>query len=271
MTAQNGVNIRKEILELGFQEYLAKPIRRRYLEKCLLEFLPEELIEYVKTKDAGEKTDKSMMLAGKNEQKQTGGLNTEKGLLNIGFNQEAYAAILNTYYTEGLKYLELLPSLLETGNIQLFTTHVHGIKSSSASIGAMEVSALFKELEFAGKAGDTGLINRKFTGYLEKFKAVLEEVKAYLINIGRFSETQSEQNLDDQETHEMTVEILQNFKTELDKMNLKVTDELVPEMASKNFGVQINEQIKKLRNAYDMFDFHQVKAILNEMIESRKG
>lgn len=271
LTAQNGVNIRKEILELGFQEYLAKPIRRRYLEKCLLEFLPEELIEYVKTKDAGEKTDKSMMLAGKNEQKQTGGLNTEKGLLNIGFNQEAYAAILNTYYTEGLKYLELLPSLLETGNIQLFTTHVHGIKSSSASIGAMEVSALFKELEFAGKAGDTGLINRKFTGYLEKFKAVLEEVKAYLINIGRFSETQSEQNLDDQETHEMTVEILQNFKTELDKMNLKVTDELVPEMASKNFGVQINEQIKKLRNAYDMFDFHQVKAILNEMIESRKG
>lgn len=271
LTAQNGVNIRKEILELGFQEYLAKPIRRRYLEKCLLEFLPEELIEYVKAKDAVEKADKSVLLAGGDAQKHEGGLKTEKGLLNIGFNQEAYAAILNTYYTEGIKYLELLPNLLEAGDIQLFTTDVHGIKSSSASIGAMEVSELFKELEFAGKAGDTALINRKFAGYLKKFREILEEVKEYLIKIGKFCEVQSEQNLEEQEAQEMTVEMLQNFKTELDKMNLKVTDELVPEMASKNFGVQLNEQIRKLKTAYDMFDFHLVKGILNEMIENRNG
>ena len=269
LTAQNGVNIRKEILDLGFQEYLAKPIRRRYLEKCLLEFLPEELIEHIKTKDAGEKADKNKLLVEGDDQKQKSGLNTEKGLLNIGFNQDAYAAILNTYYTEGVKYLELLPNLLEVGDIQLFTTDVHGIKSSSASIGAMEVSALFKELEFAGKAGDVEQINKKFVRYLEKFTEILEEVKTYLIGIGKFSEAQSEQNLEEQEAQELTAEMLMNFKTELDKMNLKVTDELVPELASKNFGAQINEQIKKLRAAYDMFDFHQVKAILNEMIKAK--
>lgn len=63
--------------------------------------------------------------------------------------------------------------------------------------------------------------------------------------------------------------MLQDLKMKLDKMNLKVTDELIPELASKNFGTQVNEQIKKLRAAYDMFDFHQVKGIVNEMIESR--
>lgn len=269
LTAQNGVNVRKEILDLGFQEYIAKPIKRRYLEKCLLEFLPEELIVRIKTKDVGEKTDKNMRPTEEKDQRQKSGLSTEKGLLNIGFNQDAYAAILNTYYTEGIKYLELLPNLLEVGDIRLFTTNVHGIKSSSASIGAMEVSAVFKELEFAGKAGDVDQINRKFDGYLQKFKEILEEVKTYLIGIGKFSEVQSEQNLDEQEAQEMTVEMLQDLKLELDKMNLKVTDELVPELASKNFGAQVNEQIKKLRAAYDMFDFHQVKVIVNEMIESR--
>lgn len=267
LTAQNGANVREEILALGFQEYLAKPIKRRYLEKCLLEFLPEELIEHIKTKDNGEKAEQDKLLSGGNEQKQKSGLNTDKGLLNIGFNQDAYTAILNTYYTEGIKYIDILPGLLETGNLQLFTTDVHGIKSSSASIGAMEVSELFRELEFAGKAGDVDLINRKFAGYLDKFKSILEEVKIYLIGAGKFSEAETQQNLADQEEQELTIEMMMHLKTELDKMNLKVTDKLVPDLASRNFGTQANEQIRKLRAAYDMFDFHQVKAILNEMIE----
>lgn len=266
LTAQNGANVREEILELGFQEYLAKPIKRRYLEKCLLDFLPEELIKHVKVKDADGKKEDDKASAGKAALPESG-LNTDKGLLNIGFNQDAYAAILNTYYTEGVKYLELLPNLLEVGDIQLFTTDVHGIKSSSASIGAMEVSALFKELEFDGKAGDVESINRKFNGYLDKFRDILEEVKGYLTGIGKFNQAVAQDNLDDKEVEELTKEMLQSLKTELDKMNLKVTDELVPEMASKNFGAQANEKIRKLKEAYDMFDFHQVKAILNELIE----
>lgn len=267
LTAQNGANVREEMLKLGFQEYLAKPIKRRYLEKCLLDFLPEELIDRVKVKDADGKQEESKGSAG-NDQRPEGGLNTDKGLLNIGFNQDAYAAILNTYYSEGVKYLELLPNLLEVGDIQLFTTDVHGIKSSSASIGAMEVSALFKELEFDGKAGNVEAINSKFNGYLEKFKDILEEVKGYLSSIDKFIETESEENLDDKAEEELTLDMLRNLKTELDKMNLKVTDELVPELSTKNFGVQINGQMKKLREAYELFDFHQVKAILNEMMES---
>jgi CheY-like chemotaxis protein len=148
LTAQNGSNAREEILKLGFQEYLSKPIKRRYLEHCLLSFLPEELIERIKPEEQN-KNEKPAKKTDTPEPVQSG-LNTEKGLLNIGFNQDAYAAILNTYYSEGLKYLDMLPDLLEAGDIQLFTTNVHGIKSSSASIGAMEVSGLFKELEFAG-------------------------------------------------------------------------------------------------------------------------
>ena len=266
LTAQNGANVRGEMLELGFQEYLAKPIRKRYLEKCLLEFLPEELIEHVKIKESDDNKTNEKLSADQGQSPESG-LNTDKGLMNIGFNKDAYAAILNTYYAEGVKYLDLLPNLLEAGEIQLFTTDVHGIKSSSASIGAMEVSALFKELEFAGKAGDVASINRKFNGYLDKFREILDEVKAYLIGIGKLSEVNAEDNLDDKEIEEMTADILQNLKAELDKMNLKVTDVLVPELASKNFGAQVNGQIKKLREAYDMFDFHQVKAILNEMME----
>lgn len=271
LTAQNGANVREEMLELGFQEYLTKPIRRRYLEKCLLEFLPEELIEKVKVEDKkGEEESKGKQKAAAEKQEESG-LNIEKGLLNIGFNRDAYAAILNTYYSEGLKYLDILPQLLEAGNMQLFTTNVHGIKSSSASIGAMEVSGLFKELEFAGKEGKADEINQKFTGYMEKFKEILDIVKEYLISNGKMKEAVTEDNLEEKEVEELTVEMLTDLKAELDRMNLKVTDKIIPELASKNFGPQANEQIKKLKEAYDMFDFHQVKAILKELVVDKRS
>lgn len=261
LTAQNGASVREEMIALGFQEYLAKPIKRRYLEKCLLSFLPEEMIERVVTEKETKKPDAP-------ETKIEGGLNTDKGLLNIGFNQDAYAAILNTYYSEGMKYLEQLPALLEAGNIQLFTTNVHGIKSSSASIGAMEVSTLFKELEFAGKDNRIDEINQKFEGYLAKFREILELVKDYLIHNGKFAgKVETEDNLEEQEAQELTGEQLLVLKTELDKMNLKVTDTLMAELATKNFGAEWNRQVKAMKEAYDMFDFHQVKAVLAEMME----
>lgn len=264
LTAQNGANVREEMLNLGFQEYLAKPIKRRYLEKCLLDFLPEEIIERVKTEDAKLRKEGSE----NKKEKVQGGLNTDKGLLNIGFNEDAYAAILNTYYTEGIKYLDQLPTLLEAGNIQLFTTNVHGIKSSSASIGAMEVSALFKELEFAGKDNRIEEIQKKFPGYMEKFKEILELVKDYLIHNDKFAgAVQEEPDLEEQEAEELTRAELSDFKTELDKMNLKVTDALIVQLASRNFGSDVNRDIKKMKEAYDMFDFHQVKAVLGEMLE----
>ncbi len=45
LTANIGMNIREEILDKGFQEYVAKPIRQRYLSRILLTFLPPELVK----------------------------------------------------------------------------------------------------------------------------------------------------------------------------------------------------------------------------------
>ncbi len=261
LTAQNGANVREEIMAAGFQEYLAKPIKRRYLEDCLLRFLPEDLIVKVTVTDSGKPAKKEESAPA---QKSEGGLNTDKGLMNIGFNKDAYAAILNTYYTEGLKYVDQLPQLLEVGDIRLFTTNVHGIKSSSASIGAMEVSDLFRELEFAGKAENMDEIHEKFTPYLEKFKEMLEIVKKYLVDNNQFEAQQEEADLEDMEVEELSMESLNDFKTELDKMNLKVCDAWIADAAGRNFGPEINKDIHAMKEAYEMFDFHQVKQVLQE-------
>lgn len=263
LTANSGGNIREEVLESGFQEYLAKPIKQRYLTKILLQFLPENVFR--KDEKHSERATKEIDLC-----KLENVIDTAKGIANIGYNEDSYCAILNTYYSEGLRKIDELPMLLESGDISLFTTHVHGIKSSSASIGAMTVSAMFKELEFAGKDSKIDYIKSHYDDYVSAFKKILEDVKAYLEQRGKFEyeDKNAVINNDNLELETMTKEMLSEFKDFIDKMNLKECDRLVEDYAARNFGNEVNVKIAAIKKAYDMFDFHEVKKILGEMTES---
>ncbi len=260
LTATTGNNMRDELLDEGFQEYLAKPIKQKYLLTILKEFLPPEALIIRK------KEDKKTTETVKDLTKEENVLQTAKGIANIGFNEDSYCAILNTYYSEGMRKLKDLPNLLEAGDISLFTTNVHGIKSSSASIGAMTVSEMFKELEFAGKANDINKINDKYEAYVEAFKKILGDVKEYLLSKNRFEykeETASDAR-NDAEEEKMTSEMLAELKDFIDKMNLKECDRLIEDYGGRNFGEEMNQKISAIKKAYEMFDFHTVKQLLNE-------
>jgi signal transduction histidine kinase/DNA-binding NarL/FixJ family response regulator len=260
LTASTGGNVREEILDQGFQEYLAKPIKTRYLTQCLVKFLPPDVFKKIVRKPEPEKKQSRDLTKEENK------LITEKGLANIGYNEDSYCAILNTYYSEGMRKLTDLPGYLENGEISLFTTDVHGIKSSSASIGAMTVSLMFKELEFAGKDKDTDYINAHYEPYKEAFLKILEDVKTYLTDRGKFEYKEAAAEADiikNMEEEILNMETLKAFKDAVDKMNLKEGDRIMEEMSGKNYGSD-NEFFEKIKKAYEMFDFHEVKALLNE-------
>ena len=263
LTASTGGNVREEILDQGFQEYLAKPIKTRYLTQCLVKFLPPDVFKKIVRK-VEPKSEKGTLDLTKEENI----LVTTKGLANIGHNEASYCAILNTYYSEGMRKLTDLPNYLEVGNISLFTTDVHGIKSSSASIGAMTVSAMFKELEMAGKEGDVDYIKSHYDPYKEAFIKILEDVKSYLTEKGKFEYKEEGAEADliqNMEEEVLSMEVLKEFKDAVDKMNLKEGDRIMAELSGKNYGVD-SEFFEKVKKAYEMFDFHEVKVLLNEKL-----
>ncbi len=261
LTANTGGTVREDILGMGFQEYLAKPIKQRYLIKILNEFLPPGVLKTIKKSSSKVKDTKKELTKEENV------LDTSKGLSNIGFNEESYCAILNTYYSEGLRKLDELPNLLKEQNIALFTTDVHGIKSSSASIGAMTVSLMFKELEFAGKENNLDYINSHYEDYSKAFIKILGDVKDYLVSKNCFFENKDESNDVSELSEEvLTKEMLETLKDFVDKMNLKECDRIIDDYSKRNFGSDSNELIGKLKAAYEMFDFHEVKAIIASML-----
>ena len=191
----------------------------------------------------------------------TNELNINKGLANIAHNEESYCAILNTYYSEGVRKVAELPGLLKSGEISAFTTDVHGIKSSSASIGADTVSLMFKELEIAGKEGNLDYINERYEEYLNSFVKILDDVKSYLEEKGQFNYLKDANVpvLSNGEETELSLDLLKEFKENVDKMDLKKCDTFIEEVKGKNYGSNINESLTKLIQAYEMFDFHTVK------------
>lgn len=261
VTAEKGDTIRESLLAKGFQDYLPKPIRIRRIEECMLSFIPDK---YIVRNDIRQGTESRK----EEHMPEERGLNVRKGISNIGFNEAAYEAILNTYYHENVLKLQNLEDIFRKEELPAFISAVHGIKSTSASIGAMGLSAQARELEYAGKDGNIGYISEKLPLFLKEYQLILEEIHLYLAERGSLQEEKESRNLQKEE-EELDVRLLADLKDKLDRMDLKACKELLDEMAAANYGSSDNEQISRIKTAYEHFDFHTAKKVLGELKESR--
>jgi HPt (histidine-containing phosphotransfer) domain-containing protein len=102
-----------------------------------------------------------------------------KTLIDEQIIRELREAVGDDYIPELIQaYLEETPTLLRdlqaalaAGDVIPFTRAAHSIKSSSASLGALDFSAQAKELELIGKSGDLSQVSDKVgrltAGYTE--------------------------------------------------------------------------------------------------------
>ena len=107
-------------------------------------------------------------------------LDTAKGLENFVNDEDDYREILGCVLDTAKDDLAELKSYRVASNIEDFTIKAHGMKSQCNLVGAIETGLLAKELEFAGKDNDWALIDSKLPGFIENYKALLDEVTAYL-------------------------------------------------------------------------------------------
>ena len=87
--------------------------------------------------------------------------------------------ILETYYGDLRKKLQRIEQAKKEGDIKNFVIDVHGLKSASASIGAMELSELAKELEMAGKKEQLDFIELHYDELVRKANEVEANLKEF--------------------------------------------------------------------------------------------
>lgn len=103
----------------------------------------------------------------------------DRGIEACGENTELYQNIVAVFIEEGRKKLPLIKRLYKEENWQDYMVAVHGLKSSAASIGAMELSEHAKEMEFAGKEENIGLIHEKTDSLLNEYLVLLQMLTAF--------------------------------------------------------------------------------------------
>ena len=262
-TADFGPEVSRMLLNEGFQDYLAKPVRRFYLERMLRKYMPTELAVNIVTYDAAPESEKEVSQEN-TEDEDPRNIDYDTGLANVGGLIDAYSSVVNAYYREGIVKIGLVKELLADKDYKNYVIEVHALKSSSAAIGAVAMSKLFRELEFAGKANNIEYIESRNESVLETFSDVLDCVKIYLTERGLFVSDEMMQEPEG-DTVELEDEVIDSLIEALSNFNIKETEEKVNECVKINYGHVANEAFRQIKSQLDVFDYHKAKELLTDL------
>lgn len=189
LTANAISGARQQLMEEGFDEYLGKPMNFKQLERLFVQFIPEKKI---KTCAAAQQTEPD----DKKELRELGELipkaDVSQGITFCGGRLSDYLSVLRVTYRNGEKTLKELADLQKNADYVNYTIKIHGLKSTSLSIGAKFVSDMAKEQELAGKAGDYSFIDTHMEDFAREYRGLLSQIRTVLEHYQMLDEEQQE-------------------------------------------------------------------------------
>jgi len=218
LTANAVIGQEEMFLTNGFDGFISKPIDSRELNQMLVELI------------------RNKKLVQENELK-------EAGIIS-GSDEIATAAALDI--KNAIAVLEsILPDLyagsVNSDNLELFTTTVHGIKSALKNIGENSLSDAAYKLEQAGANGRTAVIISETKEFMEALAELTKKIKqAKLRDKGEFSFeiTKEDKNL--------LKERLNTIKTACQKLNIKIAKTTLVGLKQKTWSYEINEILNEI-------------------------
>lgn len=258
LTANTGGNIREEVLEKGFQEYLAKPIKQRYLTQTLLQFLPPGMLKKVRNEKDEKPVEQPVIIPSAPETVSFDKIDYKKGLEIVGGKEELYNKLINTFITEGVEKIDAIKSAFDSNDIKLFTTFVHGVKSAAAGIGAIVLSDKYKELEEFGKADKKDDINKVLDEYLNGYIQVIKALRDHLKQKGLFTGNDSViDSLDAKakSNEEETNLLIDELRKAIKEMDIVTCRKIFTDYENMNISGGIRLKLDKLKALFEMYDF----------------
>lgn len=171
LTANAVSGAKNQYMELGFDDYISKPISIKELDRVIARLLPE--FYKVNASSTGtEETDNY------NEDKAAEYLqyhiDTEKALEFFDGDYEQYISTIRIFVEDYEKRIEKLGIAMEEENLNDYAILVHGLKGNSRTLGAMQLGELAFEEEKAAKAGDVKFLQEHQYELGKEWKLVMD-------------------------------------------------------------------------------------------------
>ena len=266
----NAVNgVREMFIESGLNDFIAKPIELSALDRVLKAWLPRKYIMPPVSADYG-KNDRRKNNR-KKEYNDNGLISVSKGMSYTGGVEDAYYDILEMYVRKGEEKRAQINSLAEKEDWKNYIIEVHALKSTSLSIGAVELSELAKKLELAGKAGDYDTIVKENDALCELYKQVISE-GAKLVNERKALEGPQDENSADSTVENITAEKLGEYISAIDEFCSDFDDDGIITKAKEASvyafnGKPLKPYFDKIIEYASDFEYDSSLEALNKMIE----
>ncbi|NLL79909.1 MAG: response regulator [Clostridiales bacterium] len=183
LSANATAEAKEMFLQEKMNDFIAKPIKSKEIAKCILRWLPEELIKEETLTDSPASAGKDAEEPFREQSEQETevlpvieGLDVCEGIQNCG-SKQLFLELLGDFYKLIDSKSTKLTKCLADGMLRDYTIEVHALKNTARMIGAMELSQMFFEMEQLGNAGEKERIEKRMPQLLAlygSYKKVLE-------------------------------------------------------------------------------------------------
>ncbi|MDR3255646.1 MAG: response regulator [Synergistaceae bacterium] len=229
LTANAVAGRREMFLKNGFDDFLSKPIEISKLNEFIERLVPEERRKQAET--AADKEPESFVL-------EIDGLDTIRGAMMTGGTEAGYREVLELYCRDVDSRMEYLDISQAERDMNNFTTHVHALKSASATIGAVAISRDAAFLEDAGRRGDLEAIRDCLDFFRANLAETLSRIQA-AIYPGRPNET-------NENTQTIDKAALSRLKEALVAEDVGAVDAMLSEFAAMTLDSQTADVLSQI-------------------------
>jgi PAS domain S-box-containing protein len=172
LTANAIQGTEKMFYDHGFQAFITKPINVKELDIIVREWVRDKTKEEVLISGDSSSEDENIAI-------DIPGVDTEKGLSLYVGETKVYLPLLHSYVANTPKVLTKMRTV-SAENLPDYVVTVHGLKGTSAGIGAEEIREAAFELEKLSRAGDLQGVLAKNSKLIADTEIIVANVKEWL-------------------------------------------------------------------------------------------
>ncbi|MDR2199778.1 MAG: response regulator [Deltaproteobacteria bacterium] len=265
LTANAISGMREFFIKKGFDDFLSKPIDILKLYEILLKWIPKH--KHKKKQDTDMMQPQEMKDNGSNEINLIiDGLDVQRGITMTGGNEDNYKKVLSIFHKDVELRLPLLKRPLDKESLPLFTTQVHALKSSLASIGASELSEQAKSLETKARDGNLKDIHESFKEFYDNLSSLNEKIEAALEVKDEFISANFH-DLSQADLIKDNLSLFNNLADALEKEQVGVIENMLNEIDKINFDSKIKVILERISQQVLISEFNEAFKIVKSLME----
>ena len=261
LTANAIVGMKEIFISEGFDDFLAKPIDIAKLDEIINTWVSKEKRKKIENKTVDE-------LANTADVPQSlsfPGVDVKKGISMTGGTEASYRQVLSIFQKDAedrLVFLEKAPASAE--EVRNFITHVHALKSASASIGAAEISSKAELLETAGKNDDMDYINNNLGNFTELLANLAKNIYTSIVSDVNSIEVN---NNDQSDPGAIPSSLLLEFASALEFKRIEEIDSILDKLLSRNIGEKEKKLFEEISDEVLMAEYDKAGQLLDAFMK----